>query len=85
MFASGYYLDKMIYAIGGVDKDKNEMDTCEVYDIRLNMWIDFPKLTSPKSSASLIVISEGYLYLFGAYPLSNSSIEAYYDGKKCWT
>eukprot|EP00347_Sterkiella_histriomuscorum_P024278 403331685 len=70
-----------IFVVGGIDIEKKEISDCEVYDLKQNMWSSLPKLTTPRSSVSLIVINSSFIYSFGGFPLSNSSIELFYQSK----
>jgi hypothetical protein len=68
-----------IFVAGGTNKAKEEIRDVEVYDIKQNMWSSLPSLKTVKSSLSLIVVNANFIYAFGGFPLSSSSIELFYE------
>ena len=76
--------EQKIFAVGGINTDKSEMTECEVFDIKQNLWVELPRLNNPKSSGSLISINQSFLYLFGGYPISVTSIEAFHSSFSAW-
>ncbi|CDW71693.1 UNKNOWN [Stylonychia lemnae] len=74
-------LHNEIYVVGGIDSEKKEIAECEIYDIKQNMWSQLPSMNQAKSSLSLIVVNTNFLYAFGGYPISNSSIELFFEQK----
>lgn len=46
-----------IFAVGGINTANVEISDCEVFDIKQNLWVELPKLNTPRSSASLILIN----------------------------
>ena len=73
-----------IFVAGGINKDKEDMKSCEVYDIKQNIWTSLPDLNQARSSASLIAINQSFLYIFGGYPIASSSIEVFYEKFFSW-
>jgi len=61
-------LGHRIYAIGGLDKNWDNILSCERYDILLNKWCDMPCCTLPDTFTNRVafeVVRQRYVYGFG--------------------
>ncbi|MEE9312627.1 MAG: hypothetical protein V3V10_09475, partial [Planctomycetota bacterium] len=85
----GTVLGGKYYLIGGMTKSFEEVDQCDVYDIKTGTWGKIPNPTDVRLSPSLIAL-DGKLYLVGgSSPTENGfkrnrSIEEFDPDKGTW-
>ena len=63
-FHSNIYLDKKLYIIGGIEKNKKCSSNCFYYDVNDKKWVNLPKLNKSRKNCSLCVQNKSILYVF---------------------
>jgi len=81
-FLCAIYLKDKIYTFGGYDiAEKQQLKSCEIYDVKKNHWANNNKsLNHARSQAAICIMDRNTIYIFGGYNKQNgtlSSIEKY--------
>lgn len=85
----GAVLDGKLYLIGGMTKSFEEIDQCDVYDIKTGTWSEISKPSDVRLSPTLVPLN-GKLYLVGGSSpteegfVRNQSIEEFDPAKGTW-
>ena len=61
---STLYFNNKLYVIGGALNESTKIKECECYNLIDKRWELLPSLNSPRSSSSLCVYNNQYLYIF---------------------
>ena len=82
------YMNKFIYAIGGLTNNSNFTPTCERYDIVANKWSLIADLNHDVLAPCVTPYNNKYLFKFGGNSPENkleTFIERYDPAKNVWT
>ena len=82
------YMNRFIYAIGGLTNNSNFTSTCERYDISANKWTSIAHLNHDVLAPCVTPFNNKYLFKFGGNSPENkleTFIERYDPLKNVWT
>ena len=75
----------LIYCLGGKNKNERYMNTCEIYDIDEDKWINGVPMLTYKLLPSAVSFNCSFIYVFGGYNTALlKTIEVLDVKRNCW-